>query len=144
MAGFADSVAEYGASVEAGLNEWTRQTILEVGRRLISRSPIDTGRFVSNWNYSLMTPDPGTSERVDVRTVNYLEDIPATSIGLVHYITNGLPYANALEYGHSPQTPPGGMVGLTEIEMPQIAREAARSAIILGGLARAVRETSNG
>ncbi len=143
MAGFADSVAAYGEDVKAGLSEWTRQTIFEVGRRVIARSPIDTGRFVSNWNYSLMTPDRGTTERVDIRTVNYLEDIPTESIGFIHYITNALPYGPALERGHSGQAPQG-MVALTQLEMPQIAREAAKSAIVLGGLARATREVRNG
>jgi hypothetical protein len=39
------------------------------------------------------------------------------------YFTNNLPYAQALENGHSNQAP-GGMVGLTALDAAQYFREA--------------------
>ena len=39
------------------------------------------------------------------------------------YFTNNLPYAQALENGHSGQAP-GGMVGITAIDAAQLFREA--------------------
>jgi hypothetical protein len=41
--------------------------------------------------------------------------------GHVHYIANNLPYAQALEDGHSTQSPPNAMVGLTVLKFQAIA-----------------------
>lgn len=157
MAGFADSIRGYSEQTRAGLNEYARQVIFEAGRRLVARSPIGApetwkskppkdyvpGNFVSNWNYGLMSPDLSTTAQTGIRTVNYIDEVPAEPIGFVHYLTNATPYGPALEAGHSGQAPMG-IVALTELEMPQIQREAARSAIILGGLSSAVQEVSSG
>ena len=41
----------------------------------------------------------------------------------VQFFTNNLPYAAALENGHSGQAP-GGMVGITALDAAQLFREA--------------------
>lgn len=47
-------------------------------------------------------------------------------IGETAYITNSLPYAIPLEFGHSTQAP-HGMVRVTLVEFERIATEAIRS-----------------
>jgi hypothetical protein len=123
MGAFADQIARFAVDTKEKADAAVRETVLEIGDRLISRSPIDTGRFKSNWNYGLTTPDRFTSDKTDGRTLNNLEELPRGAGGFVHYITNSLPYGPALERGHSKQAPQG-MVGLTSLEFDSIVADA--------------------
>jgi len=119
MGAFADQIAKFAAQTKEQADGVVRETVQEIGQRLIERSPIDTGRFKSNWNYGLETPDRFTSEKTAIRTVNGIEDLPKGAGGFVHYLTNSLPYGPALERGHSKQAPQG-MVGITSLEFDAI------------------------
>jgi hypothetical protein len=122
---FAEQLATFAAKTKGQVDAVTAGSLREAGQRLIDRSPVDTSRFQSNWNYSLETPDIffGDGKR-GVRVVNDIADIPTKAAGFVHFITNSAPYGPALERGHSKQAPQG-MVGLTAIEWPQIVAEQA-------------------
>lgn len=114
-----------------------RKTVLEVGARLIKRSPVDTGRFRSNWFYSFSAPSGKATEQTGVLVVQDLATMPTPAIGEIHYITNNLPYAWRLENGWSKQAPIG-MVGLTALEFQSIVSEAASglNSISVLGVAR--------
>lgn len=127
MGSFTDALKGFEAHVEGKVSRVVRGSIEELGDRLIERTPKDTGRAKSNWNLSLETPDPHTTERTDIRTLNNIEDIPREAGGFIYFVTNGLPYAPALERGHSQQAP-NGMVGLTAMEWPQIVDLAVQRA----------------
>ena len=116
-------------------DQMVRAVVLEVSARLIVRSPVDTGRFRSNWHYSLNAMVGTTGERLDLSTVNGLDKLPAKASGKVHYIQNNLPYAQRLEHGWSKQAPIG-MVGLTALEFISIVDGAgqALSGASVGGL----------
>lgn len=122
---FAAQLADFQAKTEGKGHAVVREVVEEAGRRLIERSPIDTGRFKSNWYYGLETRDTRTSEQTGVRTLNNLEEMPSKPAGFIHYISNSLPYGPALERGSSKQAPQG-MVGLTIVEWPQVVAEALR------------------
>src|SRR4051812_38865480 len=107
MAGFADKIAAFVVEAETKANGVVRDSILEVGRRVISRSPVDTGRFASNWNYGLETPDTLATEQTSIRSLNNAEELPAKPVGFTHFVSNSLPYAWPLERGHSKQAPSG-------------------------------------
>jgi hypothetical protein len=93
-----------------------------VGARLIELSPVgdqalwknphsappgyEGGQFRSNWNYSGGAVDRSTTDQTGVRTINGLAEAQKM-IGVVHYMANSLPYAQALEFGHSSQAPSG-------------------------------------
>lgn len=92
------------------------------------------GRFRGNWQLGIDHLDTTTSEKVDpagtVTVSAALAKIPEKAGGHVYYYANSLPYAQALEYGHSTLAPsPGGIVGLTLIDarnfVDQIARDTA-------------------
>lgn len=93
-----------------------REIVQEVNRKLVKRSPVDTGRFRGNWYVSINTPDRTVSEGTDKngdktiergeRVINRLE------IGNIAIISNNLPYAVMLEYGWSKQAP-NGMAAIT-------------------------------
>lgn len=103
-----------------------RTVVLEVWRRLIIRSPVDTGRFRANWSYGYGAPPKGaipvagTSESPAAAAPP-----PKLTNGIgVHYLVNNVPYARRLEYGWSKQAP-AGMVRITALEFVGIVDDAA-------------------
>nr|DAH87064.1 MAG TPA: tail component [Caudoviricetes sp.] len=93
-------------------------------------SPVDTGRFRGNWQFSIAAPAGGTLDTVDPTGAEATARIVGDSIefraGITAFIVNNLPYAIALEYGHSDQAP-GGMVRITQARFQQIVEEAIRN-----------------
>lgn len=127
MKSFAVQMEEAGITVRADMARVFRLAIEEAGRRLIERSPIDTGRFKANWRYGLETPDLFTTKNTSDRTVHNLGELPADPLNFRHWITNALPYGPPLESGSSKQAPQG-FAGLTALEWPQIVNLAVRRA----------------
>lgn len=107
-----------------------RKVTLDVGASIIKRSPVDTGRFIGNWNYSTVTINTGTSSAPDKTGASAIGKIQTGlttwKAGETIYISNSLPYAQRLENGWSQQAP-AGMVRLTVVEFQQYVRKAARS-----------------
>ena len=117
-----------------------RGVVIEIGNRLVQRSPVGDpnnwesppppgyagGRFRGNWQYRFGNPENGESERIDPSgraTIDAIKTgVTLAKVAGVHWISNNLPYAERLENGWSGQAPQG-IVGLTEIEFPQIVRE---------------------
>jgi hypothetical protein len=101
-----------------------RGTCIGMGSRIIKRSPVDTGRFRNNWQFSIDAPatgkDPGGANQVELVNVSN-KMVP----GNTFYMTNNLPYAERLEYGWSKQAPKG-MVRVTLGEYKQVIEEAAK------------------
>lgn len=122
---FAQQMADAKVTVRADMSQVLRLAIIEAGERLVTRSPIDTGRFSSNWRYGLTTPDLFTTEKTGERRVHNLEEMPKDLLGFRHFITNALPYGPALERGSSKQAP-NGFCGLTSVEWPSIVNLAVR------------------
>ena len=87
------------------------------------------GRFKNNWyvgfdsqpTQSNDTPD-ASGQGSNSRGMAVLEVFRVGQVSSI-YFTNNLPYAAALENGHSTQAP-GGMVGITAIDAAQLFREA--------------------
>lgn len=125
MISFAEQIAKFPSQTMADIDAVVAESVREAGQRLIDRSPIDTGRFKSNWNFSLETPDIHTTEATDIRTVNGIEDLPKRAASFISYITNSLPYGPSLERGTSKQAP-NGMVRLTSLEWGGIVAAAAQ------------------
>lgn len=118
-----------------------RGVIFEIGDRLIQRSPVGDpknwksppppgyvgGHFRGNWQYSYGSPIETETDRIDSAGRATLAALKTgamvSKVAGVHWISNNLPYAERLENGWSGQALPGGIVGLTEMEFPQIVRE---------------------
>lgn len=78
---------------------------LDALRGVIEKSPVDTGRFRGNWNVGLGVPDLSTSENTD-KDGSPTESKGGAIVDAVGpyvsiWVTNNLPYATALEFGHS-------------------------------------------
>jgi len=85
------------------------------------------GRFRGNWQYGNNRKPVGDLPDIDssgASSMGRIETGVSTSPPFaVHYITNNLPYAMALERGHSSQAPQG-IVGLVALEVNGIADSA--------------------
>ena len=125
MAGpFEMALRQFAARAGENADVAVRRVVLEIGSRLIYRSPVDTGRFRANWFYSFNALNHASTEATGATAVNDIDQVPGRAAMGVHYIQNNLPYAMALERGHSPQAP-GGLVGITVAEFDGIVDRAA-------------------
>lgn len=87
---------------------------------IMRRTPVDSGRFVSNWNVTAGRPDYRYSNKSDVgRALEQLDRVFVLPIARGLYIGNGLPYGRLLEYeGWSRQAPQGMIrVSIAEANM---------------------------
>ncbi len=100
--------------------------VLDIGSRIIRRTPVDTGRARGNWNFSLDRPDtsfdPSKNEKNRVLRKSELPDIDGKH---VIFIVNNLDYIVALEKGSSAQAPKG-MVEVTKQEWQRALDANAR------------------
>ena len=121
-----------------GLDRVARNIVIEVGARLVLRSPVGNpslwmsrppagyagGSFRRNWQHGFGSAPTGELEGTgNVALGEMVSSVGNSPAAGVHYIANNLPYAMALENGHSTQAPQG-MVSLTALEFPQIVRQA--------------------
>lgn len=120
-----------------------RKIVLDVGTRVVMRSPVGDGshwknpppkgytggHFRANWQYGDGTVPTGVLSAIDksgFATIGRISaQIKPQAAGKVHYLTNNLPYAMKLETGWSRQAPQG-MVGLTVREFQGIVARIAK------------------
>jgi hypothetical protein len=96
------------------ISEFYRKIVLEALKRVVMKTPVDTGRARGNWQVSIDAPIDEAVERLDsggeatiidgmaVATAAAVQRIPG-----ITYISNNLPYIVRLEYGWSDQAPKG-------------------------------------
>lgn len=116
MSNLGEQLRQIAERNKVKLETVVRETVLEMGSQMVLMSPMDTGRFRSNWMYgaggintaTTTEADPGGGASVQRITAGVLGWKP----GEVMTITNSLPYARRLENGWSGQAP-AGMVRVT-------------------------------
>jgi len=104
----------------------TQKLALEGLRRLVNKTPVDTGRAKGNWQTTIGSVATGTNDTTDPggqKTISQGADtITGAPIFRPIAITNNLPYIVALEHGHSQQAP-HGMLAITVSELESQFRE---------------------
>lgn len=129
------AVREHNAALRDDSDNLTKSGRLKRGLRVNDSMDIKKpdgyvgGRFKNNWyvgfdskpSESNNTPD-ASGQGSNSRGMAVLEVFRVGQVSSI-YFTNNLPYAQALENGHSGQAP-GGMVGITALEAAQLFREA--------------------
>ena len=99
-----------------------RRLFLDIDNRLTAKSPVDTGRFKNNWNWSSGTIDFSTNDSKSGAGFgtpggkNLPEIVGLKINGQMVYVTNSLPYSKRLEDGWSKQAP-AGMISVTIAEL---------------------------
>lgn len=129
------AVREHNAALREDPANLTRAGRLRRGLRVNDSMDIKKpegyvgGRFKNNWYVGFDSQPTETNDTPDAsgqgsnsRGLAVLEVFRVGQVDTI-YFTNNLPYAQALENGHSNQAP-GGMVGLTAIDAAQYFREA--------------------
>ncbi|EMY7638805.1 MULTISPECIES: hypothetical protein [Citrobacter] len=129
------AVREYNAALRDDPANLTKAGRLRRGLRVNDSMDIKKpegyvgGRFKNNWYVGLDSQPTETNDIPDAsgqgsnsRGLAVLEVFRVGQVNSI-YFTNNLPYAQALENGHSNQAP-GGMVGLTALDAAQYFREA--------------------
>lgn len=121
---FADSLAKYCAKAGDKVDTVVRKTAIELQASLIEKSPVDTGRFKSNWQCGLgaVNESNDSEPRSDAlgRAKVVLDGFKP---GQTIFLTNNLAYAKRLEKGWSQQAP-SGMVRLTLQDFQQAVKRA--------------------
>lgn len=107
-----------------------RKAALDLGGQMVERSPVDSGRFKSNWMTGIgATLDASTTDTTDKSGTPSLgrmqQKLASWKPGQTIWITNSLPYAQRLENGWSQQAP-AGMVRLAVQNLEQAVAKAAR------------------
>jgi hypothetical protein len=138
------AIAAFAAKAKANANLVVRKVVMDIATSLVLRSPVGDakywihapppgyvgGRFRGNWQFGIGEIDRTTTTKVDPdgepTIAGIVGKLPDHLGGQIYYITNSLPYAQALEDGHSRQAPQG-VVGLTWVEWRDYLRNAVAS-----------------
>jgi hypothetical protein len=102
-----DSVFEFQADLEMAakkmdmhLNLMVKSIVFELLKKIVMRTPVDTGRAAGNWSVSQWTPgteiDEGTGREYAIAKIGKVSFKPAEG---VYWIYNNLPYIEVLEFG---------------------------------------------
>lgn len=129
-------VREFAAAMQITLATVIKTIALDLNRRIVMRTPVDTGRARASWDLSVGTPSTRVEpERTGKagggvqQTFTALllggsaEIVPAAAAAIDGtqpvFIVSNIPYIEALENGHSQQAP----VGMVEISIVEIESE---------------------
>lgn len=99
--------------IEGVRAESAAKIALDIDRRLVNRTPRDTGRAARNWIVSVGVPDttqlppPASPAEASIAVSEAGAILKNAKIGKIIYVQNNLPYIDALNNGHSPKAPPG-------------------------------------
>jgi len=123
---FSSDLKAARAQIIAQTDQDRKLITLKLFNAVISDTPVDTGRARGNWQTSLGAAAGGAIERVDPSGNDAMSEAEAVVFASpsegVTYMTNNLPYAEALEFGHSKQAP-AGMVRKNMARISQIVNE---------------------
>ena len=101
-----------------------KKIVLELLKRVVMKSPVDTGRFRANWQVGIGSADETTIDEATGKGKHYVNDavrrgsdkLGDLDFGIAVHVSNNLPYAGPLEDGHSGQAP-AGVLGISVEEV---------------------------
>lgn len=110
----------YERKVEQRVHATTRLVALEALRRVVMKTPVDTGRARGSWQVAVSVRPTGEVDIYDkyggLTIAEGSREIAQVGPNEVIYIASNLPYIERLEGGHSQQAPQG-MVATTIAEL---------------------------
>jgi hypothetical protein len=110
---FEDQIRAWQVKTERKMTQVGRKVALELFRRVIYKTPVDTGRARANWQVTIGSQ--ATMSKATAASAGF-------KAGDTIYLTNNLPYIRKLEEGSSQQAP-AGMVALTVQEFAQVVNQ---------------------
>lgn len=130
--GFAADVEKFAMKVGSNSDKVLREVALQMGTSVVVRSPVDTGRFRMNWNFSVDVVDTSKDlESPPTKDIGFAMSklqaaVSGFSSGHVLNVVNNLDYAIPLEFGSSEQAP-AGMVRITVSDFQKHVKKALRN-----------------
>lgn len=139
---FEDELRQIACKVDARANAVVKKIVIDIGTSLVLKTPVGDpsywksppppgyvgGRARGNWQYALNAPDITNHSPIDktgsATIGRIVGKVPDEATGLVHYITNSVPYIVPLEYHSHSRQAPNGMVGITIVEFDAIVKAA--------------------
>lgn len=124
--GFALDLKRFASKTGDSLEETRRNFIIKLYGAIIDRTPVDTGRLKNNWLTSVATPNRKILKGFDKSGSKAKKRVEA-NLGegdVAVYMSNNLPYAVAIEEGHSKENAPDGMVKINVERFESIMRES--------------------
>lgn len=146
MAEFALSLAAFAKEAPEAARTVVRKVSIDVLTKVVQRTPVGNpslwkskppagyvgGRLRANWHTTFGAPSfKVTTERdqIGAATIARGTSTIQRAYGEMDiYITNSLPYAIPVEYGHSQKQAPAGMVRVTVTEFQSFVDARAREA----------------
>lgn len=126
---FALSLMRFRDQTLDDMDEIFRRMVIEIGSTVIRLSPVDTGRFRGNWQFTVDEPASASLDNYDKTghdtIARLVADAQHLTFGQTAYLVNNLVYGIPLEYGHSNQAPTG-FVRTTLDGFNQMVDEAVR------------------
>lgn len=120
-------VAKTGASIDTVL----QKVAFDIAETVIKRTPVDLGRLKGNWQATLGSPATGQLETTDKDGRDTIVKAATTAskmrAGKTFWFVNNLPYAQAIENGHSEHKAPAGMLKVTVLEYKRMIKKAVKS-----------------
>jgi hypothetical protein len=137
VASFEEQMRRIEINTVRRLDLFGRKIALELFRRVIYKTPVDSGRARANWQVTIGSAASGTVEIDDTNGTATMTRATAASRGFragdIIYLTNNLPYIMKLEEGGYPDGPktvggfsrqaPAGMVALTVQEFAIVVNQ---------------------
>lgn len=126
---FAEQLQQFRDQTLETMDEVFRRVMIEIGTTVIRLSPVDTGRFRGNWQFTVDAPASASLDNYDAdgheTIAKLVADVQHLSYGQTAHLVNNLIYSIPLEYGHSGQAP-AGMVRITLAGFQQMVEQAVR------------------
>lgn len=112
---FAFQIDKEWAAKGQDIDDLVHEVSMYAIQNIVNSSPVDTGRFRSNWIPSVNSPNLVVTDQIKsaAQVISEADAVLSAQDKLpIVYIQNNLPYANRLENGWSKQAP-SGMVAVT-------------------------------
>lgn len=120
----------FGKSIETDLSIVLKKTALDLFKKIVKKTPRETGRAQASWIMSQQIPNTSyVAPKLEKgKKYSISEALSNAKLGDVYpysiiFITNNLEYIEALELGHSSQAPQG-MVRMSLIELENELKQA--------------------
>jgi hypothetical protein len=142
---FKKDIERFNMAFEDKANKVFRGVGLSMLSRVVMRTPVGNpsnwkvkkapkgyagGRLKANWQAEINAPAKGEVSKIDANggsTINKgFGKMAAANLGDSIYIVNNLPYAQAIENGHSRTQAPAGMVKVSVQEFVREVNKIAR------------------
>jgi hypothetical protein len=127
MSDFEKDMKKFAAKTKRKENQLIRKFCLDLFGDVVQRSPVDTGRFKSNWQPAIGAAASGVLDDEDksgAKTKAKIgQSVSGAKVGDKIFLVNNLPYAQRLESGWWSTQAPRGMVGLAVKRAQSIANK---------------------